>query len=147
VDAARDHVARREVLPLGIVVVHERDTALVHQPRTRTTHGLGDEEARRVAVVERGGVELHVLGVDHARAGAIRHGEAVAARPDRVGGAQEDLAEPAGGEHGGARETAIDRTGRLVEHVGADAGQRVVDRAPVAAVVRRREQVDCGVAD
>ena len=130
----------------GIVALHERRAALVHEPRARAAHRLGDQEARRIAVVERGRVELHVLGVDHAGAGAVRHGEAVAARAHRVGGAQEDLAEPAGGQDGGAGEAADDLARRLVEHVGADAGQRVVDGAAVAAVVRRCEQVDGRVA-
>ena len=54
VDAARDDVARREVLPLRVVAVHERLALFVDQARARATHGFGDEEARRVAVVESG---------------------------------------------------------------------------------------------
>ena len=142
VDAARDHVARREVAPLGVVALHERLAFLVHQPRAGATDGFRDQEARRVAVVERGRVELDVLGVDHARTGAVGHGETVAARAGRVGGAQEDLAEAAGGEQRGAGQAAVDAARALVEHVGADAGQRLVDGAPVATLVGRRQQVD-----
>ena len=145
-DAARDHVARREVLPLRVVALHERHAPLVHQPRAGAAHRLGDQEARRIAVVERGRVELDVLGVDDPRAGAIGHGEAVAAGAHRVGRAQEDLAEPARGQHRRAGEAADDLAGRLVEHVGAHAGQRIVDGAAVAAVVRRGQQVDGRVA-
>ena len=106
VDAARHHVARREVLPLRVVTVHERPAPLVHQPRAGAADRLGDQEAGRVAVIERRRVELHVLGVDHARAGAVGHREPVAARAGRVGRAQVDLPEAAGGEYGRAREAA-----------------------------------------
>ncbi len=53
-------------------------------------------------------VELHELQVGHLRAGAQRERDAVAGRDRRVGGAREDLAEPAGGEHDGAREHRAD---------------------------------------
>ncbi len=145
VDAARHHVARRKVLPLRVVAIHERRAVLVHEPRARAADRLGDQEARRVAVVEGRRVELHVLGVDHPGAGAIRHRESVAARAHGVGGAQVDLAEPAGGQDGGAGEAADDLARGLLEHVGAHAGQRVVDGAAVAAVVGRGEQVHRGV--
>ena len=115
VDAARDHVARGEVLPLGVVTIHERPASLVDEPRAGAAHRLGDQETRRVAVVERRRVELHVLGVDHARAGAVSHRDTVAAGARRVGRAQEDLPQAAGGEdRGRARSTLRSRhsTGR-----------------------------------
>ena len=130
----------------GVVALHERHAPLVHQPGALAAHGLGDQEARRIAVVERGRVKLDVLGVDDPRAGAVGHGQPVAARAHRVGRAQEDLAEAAGGQHRGPGEAADHVSGSLVEHVSAHAGQRIVDRTAVAAVVRRRQQVHGRVA-
>src|SRR5690606_16964111 len=48
-------------------------------------------------------------------------------------------------EHGRTRETAHDLAGRLLEHVRTDAGQRIVDGAAVAPVVRGCQEVDAGV--
>ena len=56
--------------------------------RARAPHRLGDQKTRIVLIEECRRVELHELGVDDARAGAIGHGEAVTARAGRVGGAQ-----------------------------------------------------------
>ncbi len=90
-------------------------------------------------------MELDVFGVDDARASTVRHREPVAAGAGRIGRAQEDLAEAAGGKHGGAGEAAVDPARALVENVRADARKRTVNRAPVAALVRGCEQVDGGV--
>ena len=145
VDAARDDVARRKVLPLRVVTVHERLPLLIDQARARAPHGFRDQEAGRIAVIERRRMELDVFGVDDARAGAVCHRESVAARAGRIRRAQEDLAQAAGGQHGGAGEAAIDLAGALVVDVRADARQRIVHGAPIAALVRRRQQVDGGV--
>jgi len=118
-----------------VVAFHEGHALLVHQPRACAAHRLRDQEARRVCGGRRRSVELHVLGVDHARAGAVGHREAVRRASPRDSWCEVDLPEPARRKHRDAGEAADDLARRLLEHVGADAGQRVVDGAAVAAVV------------
>ncbi len=86
-------------------------------------------------------MKLHIFGVDDAHARAPGHADAVPARACRVGGAQEDLAQAAGRQHRLARQNALHLARRLVKDIGPHAGAFVVDRQPVARVVRRREQL------
>ena len=90
---------------------------------------------------QRGGVELHVLGVDDARAGPVGHGQPVAARAFGIGGVAVDAAQAAGGQDGGPGQVAVDGAPGLLEDVGAVAGDRLVDRQRVAGVVREGDQV------
>ncbi len=117
----------------------------MYQACTGAAHRLRDEEARGIAVIETGGVELDELGIDDAHACAPGHADAVAARAVRVRRTQVDLSQAAGGEHRLAREDATHADGFLVEDVGADARTRVVDRQAVEALVRRRQQVHGGM--
>ena len=74
VNATRHNIARGQILPLGIMVLHERHTVGVDEPRPCPAHRLGDEETHGALAEEGRGVELHKLGVDDARLGAVGHG-------------------------------------------------------------------------
>ena len=133
-DGAGDPVARREI-PGRIGISHESDAGLVDEHRSLPSERLGQQEARRAPDVQRGGVELHELQVGHARAGAVRDGNAVARGDRRVGGLPEELTRAAGGqERRGRRDHAVPTLlvqvarprATAVHHDGIDR-QRVLD--------------------
>ena len=87
-------------------------------------------------------MKLDVFEVDEARAHAIRHRDAVADAAGLVGGVQENLPEAAGGKDGFLGDDGDGFAGDGVEHVGAEAGERLVFVGGVGGIVREREQVD-----
>ena len=104
---------------------------------------LRDQEVIGLLVGERGRVELHVLGVDDPRAGALGHHYAVPDRVARVRRVQIDLAEASGGEDGEIGEHRVDVVGAVVEQIRARAfvGEPVAD-LDVGRMVMRGEQID-----
>ena len=56
----------------------KRSPCAVQQLRALAAQRFGKQEPRRAFHVQRGGVELHELDVADLRAGAVRHGHAVA---------------------------------------------------------------------
>ncbi len=97
---AHDDVARGE-LGARVVRGHEALSRRVAQIRAFAAQRLGDELHRLLAGHrETRRVELHELEVADRGAGAVRHGDAVAGRHRRVGGASVHLTGAACGQHG-----------------------------------------------
>ena len=143
-DRARHDVARREVLELRGVPLHERLARAVHEHGSFAAQGLGDEEAFGFGVVERGRMELHVLEVQRGRARALGHREAAADRVPRVRRVEEEPPDSSRREDGEVREDRVDLA-LPVEDVSAEAG--VLEGVPlgdVPRVVARRDEVDRG---
>ncbi len=139
------YVARGQVCAL-VVALHEGLAGGVHQPRPFAAHRLGDEETALEAaraLVERRGVELHVLQVVQLGPGAVRHGKAGADGLARVGAVQKDAPGPARGQHRKVRQNDLNLIQGLVEHIRAHAlvGQIVLE-IQVAGVVMRGQKVD-----
>src|SRR5690348_7618902 len=67
---ARDHVARREVLRVGRVALHEPLALGVREIPSLAARTFGDEATR---AVDAGGMELHELHVLQREPGAKRH--------------------------------------------------------------------------
>ena len=61
---------------------------------------LGEQRPGHGRMMQRGRVELHELHVGHRHAGPQGHGQPVGGGLGRVGGHREQLAGPAGGQHG-----------------------------------------------
>ena len=118
VDRARHDVARRE-RAARVVLLHERMPLPVHEHRPFAAHGLADEEALGLRVVEAGGVELDELHVRDLRARAPGEGHAVARRDVGIAGIEVDLAAAARREDRVRGTHGVDLVRRLVEHVRA----------------------------
>ena len=142
VNGARGDVARSERTG-GMKLLHEFLAVAIDEAAAFAAHRLRNQEAA-VRGQQRGGMELDVLQIDAARAGAIGHGDAVAARARRIRRVQKDAAEAAGRQNGFLGENGEDFSRGLVEHVRADAGQRAVNVGGLDRVVRRRQQVHRG---
>ena len=124
-DAARDAIAGRQIAG-RLVAGHERLAVGVHQPRALAAQRLGEQEARLPGDLQRRRMELHELEVGDARAGELRHRDAVAGGHLRVGRLAEHLAGAAGREQRGA---GADRPWRAAGIEVADAdGAAVLER-------------------
>ena len=142
VDGACHDVARRKAAPL-VIFLHELFAALRAQHRAVAAHGLGYQEAGRLAgVVERRGVELHELHVLYHTLGAEDHGYAVARGDDWVGSDLIDVADAAGGHHGEFGQESDDLVGLLVHHIGAVAAYIVHPRLVGASQMVLGDNVD-----
>src|SRR6202012_3383250 len=75
-DRARDDVARLELGPA--LPGHEARAGLVDQPRAVAADRLAGERHRIAADIERRRMELDEFEIDQSRAGARRHGDALA---------------------------------------------------------------------
>ena len=95
VHRARDDVARREVLQVRRIALHEALAVRVEQDPAFAAHAFGDQHA---GARDAGRMELPELHVLERNAGARGHAEAVAGVDERVGGRGEDAARAAGGE-------------------------------------------------
>ena len=96
VHAARDEVARRQVLEGRRVALHEALAGAVAQDRALAAAALGEQHP---GAVDAGRVELPELHVLERDRGARRHAEAVAGVDEGVGRGGEDPPGAAGGEH------------------------------------------------
>ena len=134
-DAARDHIARREVSPFRRVALHERNAVCIHQTRTRAAHRFRNQQIGCVEVVKCRWMKLDELHIDHPRLGALGHGHAVATRAGRVRRPQKDLPQPAGRQDRRARQTALDLPAGFFEQICANAGTPFIDRQAVERVV------------
>ncbi len=90
---AADHVPRGEL-------VDEALAPGVPQQGPVAAERLGEQRAGHRRMVERGRVELHELDVGDGDTCPQGHGQPVAGGSGRVGGHREELARPAGREHG-----------------------------------------------
>ena len=142
IDGARGDVARSE-RTRGMEPLHEFLSVAIHEPAAFAAHRFRNQEAA-VRRQQRRGMELHVLHVDAARAGAVGHGNAVAARARRICRVQKDAAEAARRENGFLGQDGEDFSCRLVEHIRSDAGQRAIDIRGFDRVVRWRQQIHRG---
>ena len=104
VHRAADDVARREVLQVRRVALHEALAVAVQQDAALAAHAFGDQHA---GAGDAGRVELPELHVLERHAGARRHAEAVAGVDERIGRRGEDAPGAAGRE---------DRRLRLQDH-------------------------------
>ena len=136
-DAARHPIAGREIAG-RIVALHEALARLVEQPRTLAAQRLREQESRLPGHLQRRRVELHELEIGHRRAGAVRHGHAVAGRHGRIGRVAEDMTGAAGREQHHLRSDDA-RAPVLVQDLRADAAAdlAVNDQADRARVIRR----------
>ena len=100
-------------------------------------HGLGDQEAAFLRVVQARRVELDELHVADAAAGAPRHRDAVTGGGIGVRGVAVDLAGSAGGQHHGRRRQRVDAAAVDVQRVDA-----VATRGLGALEMARRDEVD-----
>src|SRR6266571_8252646 len=100
VNTARHHIARGQVAPLRVVVLHERRAVGMHQAPAFAAYSFRDEEMGRVWMEKRRWVELHELHVDDARPRPIGNGHPITARPSRIGRTQENLPESSSRQHG-----------------------------------------------
>ena len=119
IDRAGDNVARGEFL-LGVVELHEAAAAGVDEDAALAAHGFGDEEGFYRGVVEAGRVKLDELHVRNGRAGAPGHRHAVAGGHIGIGRVEINLPATAGGEDSDRRAEGFDRSGGLIEDIGAD---------------------------
>ena len=99
IDGAGDHVAGRELHPLGVVLLHEPFVFVVEEEAALAADSLRDQDAADPRGPDHpGGVELDHLAVHQQGAGVERHRRPVAGRLPGVRGDAVDLAETAGGE-------------------------------------------------
>ena len=96
VHRAADDVARREILEVRRVALHEALAVAVEENPALAAHAFGDQHAGARDAGRMELPELHVLERD---AGARRHAEAVAGIDERVGRRGEDAAGAARREH------------------------------------------------
>ncbi len=92
-------------LAVGVGVEGETASAVVDEHGPLAPDRLGDEEGGADREGRR--VELHELEVGHRRSRADRGGDAVAGRPDGVGGVRVELSGPARGEDDGVGGEAL----------------------------------------
>jgi len=76
-------------------------------------------------------VELHVLGIDDARAGSVGHRQAIAGSTLGIGGVQENLAEATGSKDRDLGQNGLHLSRRLVVGISAHARERLIDCQPV----------------
>ncbi len=101
-DAACDNVARRK-LGVRVRADHETLAIAIDQKRAVAPNGLRSQRRGIAPNVECGRVKLHELRIGDHSASPRRHAEAPAIGFLRVGGDTIKLADPACGEHHGAR--------------------------------------------
>ena len=151
----RDAVARGELEPLGVVLVHEALAETVAQDAALAARRLGDEGAGGVLGLDDAArVELHELRVAQAAAGLDGEAERVAGvLVASRRGAAPDAVVPAGGEDHGIRVDQVAGAVFEVEAVGAEDRAVVVheDARDVHGVEDRhlqlRRAVDQGALD
>ncbi len=139
INGARGDIARGERTG-GMKPLHEFLALAIDHAAAFAAHRFRNQEAA-VRGKQRRRMELDVLHVDAARAGAIGHGDAVAARARRIRRVQENAAEPARRQNRFLREDRENLPGGLVENIGSHAGQRAVDVRWLDGVVRRGQQI------
>ena len=108
VDAARDHVARGELLA-RVVALHERIAGAVAQNPAFSAQRLADQEALRLRVVQAGGMKLDELQICDGCPRAVGHGQPVAGGDVRVRRVEVDLAGAAGCQHHRLADEAVHR--------------------------------------
>ena len=120
-DGPGHDVARRKILQRRRVLFHEVLPLVIAQARPLAPQRLGNQVVIRLLVGQRRGVELHVLRVHHARAGAPGHHHAVADGASGVRGMQIDLSHASRGQHRVVREDRVDVIRLVVQQVETDA--------------------------
>ncbi len=143
-DGAGDHIARRQILPVGRILGHERPAVGREQHAALAAHRLADQEAFRAGRSQRGRVKLDVLGVDDARTRATGERQPITARAGRVGRVAVDATQPAGRQHGRGGQVAVDGVFVAVEKIRAVARDRAIGGQRIARVVREGDQIHRG---
>ena len=119
VDAAGHHVPRRQV-GQRMVARHEPFAARLIRHGALAPHGLADQEALGLGMVEAGGMELDEFQVAQLGAGPEGHGQAVAGGDVRIAGVAVDLAAAAGGQHHRVGQVGLPVQGPPVQDQAAD---------------------------
>ena len=130
-----------------VIALHEEFAFGVHEAGPFAAHGLRDQEAVRLAGIQRGRVELDVFQIVEAHARALGHGDAGTGAGGGVGRVQIDLPDAAGGKHGEVGEQGFHFLGVFVVDVGPKA--LVVELVAVFLIPRmviRGDQVHGGAA-
>src|SRR5215210_5914569 len=104
---ARSHVARREILPLRRIALHERTQLGGQQHATFTTNSFAYQRAFSARCSECGRMKLDVLGVRDPRSRTMGHPEPVATRADWVRRVAIDSSQSTGREYGRVCEIAM----------------------------------------
>ncbi len=138
----RDDVARRQVLGVRRVALHEALAVAVEQDAALAAHALGDQHA---GAGDAGRVELPELHVLQRDPGARGHAEPVAGVDEGVGRGREDASGAAGGEQ---RRLRLQDHHRAGFHLQRDHAQHVasgvaheVERHPLDEELRARAHV------
>ncbi len=127
-----DHVARRQVLGIRRIALHEALALGVPEDAALAAHALGDQAARPV---DAGRVKLHELHVLQRQPGAQHHAAAVAGAGVGGGAGEIGAAIAAGGQDGHLRQEPVQLAGGHVE------------RDDAAALAVLHDQVDREVLD
>lgn len=128
-----------------VIALHEEFALGVREAGPFAAHGLRNQEAVRLAGIQRGRVELDVFQIVETHARALGHGDARTGAGGGVGRVQIDLPDAAGGKHGEVREQGFHFPGVLVVDVGPEA--LVVELVAVFLIPRmviRGDQVHGG---
>jgi 3-dehydroquinate synthase len=140
-DAAGDDVAGSEIA-VRMIAGHERLAGGVHQARAFATHSLGNQEARRSGMAQRGRMELDEFEIRDAGACMVRQRNAVAGRDRRIRRFAKDLSGAAGREQGGAGADLAPRA--VVVEIDDAANRRILnDEAGDECVVDRLDRSQC----
>src|SRR6185369_2734105 len=143
-DSAGNHVARREILPLGRVAMHERLQIRRQQHTTFTANSFTDQQTLRARSCQRRRMKLNILGIRDARSGPMGHRQTITARADRICSVAIDSSESTGREDRGGCEIAMNRLFSAIEDVASVTGDLAVVVERIARMVRKRDQVDGG---
>jgi hypothetical protein len=137
-----DDVARRQILEVRRVALHEALAVAVEQDPAFAAHALGDEHA---GARDAGRVELPELHVLERNSRARRHPQAVARIDERIGRRGENAAGAAGGEQRrlGLEDDDLARLhlqGHHAQHIAVGVADEV-ERHPLDEEVRARADV------
>src|SRR5262245_31419811 len=106
---ARNNVARRKILPLGRVMLHERTQLRSQQHTALTTHSFADQQAFSARRSQCSRMKLNVLSISDSRSGPVGHRQSIAAGTYRIRRVAINPSESARGENRGACEIAVHR--------------------------------------
>ena len=85
--------------PIRVIRGHELVAVPCAQDSALSPNRLGNQEALRVAMIERSGMKLDVFRVNDGGAGTVGHGKAICPSHPRIRRMQIELADSARGEH------------------------------------------------
>ena len=98
-DGLAHNIPRGELQPL-VILGHEADAVLVHQPAPFAANRFGNQASAAAGDVQDGGVELHELHVPQFGPGAVGHCVSIGGSHGGIGGLAINLAGSACGQNG-----------------------------------------------